>query len=144
VLESLPALIVGALLVTIGAGSAWYQWRYRRPDIEADELSRQHAARQLRRRLQVSGLLMLIGILIPLGDQLPFFRQAPAAFVFFWGAILLLTGWIALLAIADLASARAYHRVASVRLRQARRELEAQLEQYRASTNGHTGIHSDE
>lgn len=136
-LEALPALVVGALLIGLGAGSAWYQWRYRQPDREADDVGRQHATRQLRRRLQVSGMLVLVGILIPLGDQLPFFQQAPAAFVFFWGAVLLLTAWIALLAIADLASARAYHRVAGVRLHQARRELEAELQQYRAQTNGH-------
>jgi hypothetical protein len=138
-LESLPALIVGVFLVGLGIGSAWYQWKHHRPDTEADDLARQHAARQLRRRWQVSALLVLVGVLIPLGDLLPFFRRAPAAFVFYWGAILLLAAWIGLLAIADYASARAYHRVANVRLRQARRELEEQLQQYRASTNGHSG-----
>ncbi|MDZ4687961.1 MAG: hypothetical protein SH850_23050 [Planctomycetaceae bacterium] len=135
--DSLPALIIGAVLVGIGVGSGWHQWRYRRPDAQMDDLGRQHSHRQLRRRLQVSGLLALIGVLIPLGDHLPFFKQAPAAFVFYWGAVLLLTCWIGLLAIADFASARAYHRVANVRLRQARRELEEQLQQYRAQTNGH-------
>jgi uncharacterized iron-regulated membrane protein len=144
VFEALPAFVAGGLLVLGGAVSAWYQWRYRRPDSEADDLSRQHAARQLRRRLQVSALLALIGILIPLGDQLPLFRQAPVAFVFFWAAVLLLTAWIGLLALADFASARAYHRVANIRLRQARRELEEQLQQYRARTNGHPTASADE
>lgn len=143
-LEALPAFVAGGLLVLGGAASAWYQWQYRRPDSESDELGRQHAARQLRRRLQVSALLVVIGVLIPLGDQLPLFRQAPVAFVFFWAAVLLLTAWIGLLALADFASARAYHRIANIRLQQTRRELESQLQQYRAGTNGHPTASADE
>jgi len=137
--NAIPALCAGGLLVAIGLGLAWFQWRFRQPDPQADELARLHAQRQLRRRLQVSALMVLVGVLIPLGDLLPAFQkgQAPLAFALFWLAILAATVWIMVLAVADLVSARMYHHLANLRIRQQRRELERQLDDYRAGGNGH-------
>lgn len=137
VADAIPALVAGGLLVVVGAAIGWFQWKHRQPDPTEDELTQLHAARQLRRRLQVSALMVLVGILIPLGDLLPTFRKSPVAFALFWVAILVVLFWIILLALADLASARTYHYRASLRIRQERRELERELERYRASGNGH-------
>lgn len=136
--DSIPALCAGGLLLAFGIGLGWFQWRYRQPQAGDDELTRRHAARQLRRRLQVSVLIVLSGLFIPLGDLLPFFRQAPVAFALFWLAILGLAFWIILLAVADLVSARMYHNLANLRIRQQRRELERELDRYRAQGNGHS------
>ncbi len=142
-MDSLPALIFGGLLILVAGVSVWYQQRLRVLPADADDLARLHAERQYRRRLQVAAMLATVGILIPLGDNLPFFRQAPVAFVMYWAAVLMLTGWIALLAIADLASTRAYHGRATRSLQRQREELEDQLARFRVSRNG-SRIHSDE
>lgn len=122
---------------------AWHQWKYRQPEATADELSQAHARRQLRRRLQVSAMIALLGLLIPLGDMLPLFRKSPVAFFVFWVAMLCLTGWIVLLALADMASAKVFHSRAAKQLLQQKQELEAELARYRSRSNGHP-IHSDE
>lgn len=140
--DSIPALLMGGLLLCLGAGSTWYFWRRLQTIAETDELARKHAHSQARRRLQVSVMITLVGVLIPLGDLLPFFRRAPVAFVFFWVAVMVLAGWIGLLGIADLASSRVYHNRAARRLKQQQEELEAQL----AAVRGGRGsrFHSDE
>jgi hypothetical protein len=135
---------MGGVLVALGVGMAWFQSRFRQPNPAEDELTQSHDARRLRRRLQVSGLLILAGVLIPLGDMLPFFRKSPVAFTLFWLAILGLVCWIMLLALGDFAAARAYHNLANLRLRQGRRELERQIERYRASGNGHATTSDEE
>ena len=131
-------------MVAIGVGVGWFQRRYRQPDASEDEMTRLHTGRQLRRRLQVSALMVLVGILIPVGDLAPAFRKAPVAFAIFWTAILGLLFWIMLLALGDFAAARSYHRLANLRIRQQRRELERQLDRYRAGGNGHSTVDSDE
>lgn len=138
--DALPALVFGGILILLAAGSAW---RYRRP-VErnqlSDELAFRHARRQRRLRLQISAMVGLVGVLIPLGDQLPWFRRAPVAFVLFWGAILLLVAWIVLLGLADMAATRMYFNRADHELSRGRRRLEEEL-----STHRHrNGVHSDE
>lgn len=135
--DSLPALCAGGILLAIAFGSAWFQWRYRRPPVDAPAEDLLHARRQLRRRLQVSLLLAIVAVLIPLGDMLPFFRRSPLAFVIYWCGVLGLAVWIGLLALGDLASAQTYHRTAAARLRQQQRELQDQIDRYRAGNNGH-------
>ncbi len=141
--DSVPALVFGGVLILMGGGSAWHQWRYRQPPDDGDDLTRQHAIRKLRRRLQVSAMLVLVGILIPLGDMLPFFRREPVAFVIFWLGVLLLAGWIGLLAFADMASTKAHLSRAQRRLAQQKLQLEAELAEYRANRGG-SRYHSDE
>lgn len=141
--DSIPAVLMGGFLLLLGGGSAWYLWAHRDTPADADTLEKQHAARQTRRRLQISVLLILIGILIPLGDLLPFFRQAPIAFVFFWVSVMFLAGWVALLGFADLASARAYHSRAYRDLQQQKAKLDAELARARAQRGG-SRFHSDE
>lgn len=138
----LPALIVGTVLVVFAAGLGWWHWSAwksgpaRQP---ADDETRRHAWRQMRRRLQVSALLALIGVMIPLGDLLPVFRRSPQLFVIYWLGVLAIVIWVVLLALGDLASNLAFSRVARNQLRRERQSLEAELREYRAQTNGHHG-----
>jgi hypothetical protein len=141
--DSIPAVVMGAILLLLGGGSAWYFWQHREPAAGTDELARRHAIRQTRRRLQISAMLILVGVLIPLGDLLPFFRRAPVAFVFFWVAVMCLAGWIALLGLADFASTRAYHSRIGRQLEQQKASLEAELARARAQRGG-SRYHSDE
>ena len=76
-----------------------------------DKIETDYRARQYRRRLQVSAMLgiaalaMLIGLLIS-------WRDYPSVFVFWWTGIVVLVGWIILLAMTDaLATRRFFRRV---------------------------------
>ncbi len=136
----LPALIAGIVLLMIAAGTAWHQWRgwQRGPAaLPADDESRIHAARQLRRRLQISAMLGLIGLLIPLGDVLPIFRRSPTLFVVFWLGVLGVVIWIVLLALGDLASNVAQTKLAQSHLHAERKALEQEIRRYRTQNNGH-------
>lgn len=141
--DTLPALIAGALLLGFAVVSAWLQIRARRalaPLLEEDDLARTYADRQLRRRLQVSAMLGIVGILIPLGDQLePFFRGRPGLFFVYWMAVLILVAWTVLMALGDWMSSAAYSSLANIQLRVERRNLEEEVRRYRASQNGHVG-----
>ncbi|MBC8116678.1 MAG: hypothetical protein H7062_19970 [Candidatus Saccharimonas sp.] len=139
--DTLPALIAGALLLGFAIVSAWLQIRHRRalsPFLEEDDLARTYADRQLRRRLQVSAMLGIVGILIPLGDQLePFFRGRPGLFFVYWMAVLILVAWTVLMALGDWMSSAAYSSLANIQLRVERSRLEEEVRRYRASQNGH-------
>ncbi len=134
-----PAVVVGIILIVLAVGLAWQQWvgwKRGSAGLLSDDEARQHAARQFRRRLQVSVMLGIVGLMIPLGDLLPVFRQSPQLFVIYWLIVLAAVVWIVLLALGDLASNLAYSRVARNRLRRERRTLEDELRAYRSQTNG--------
>lgn len=139
--DTLPALIAGALLLGFAVVSAWLQIRTRRAlssFLEEDDLARTHADRQLRRRLQVSAMLGIVGILIPLGDQLePFFRVRPGLFFVYWMGVLILVAWTVLMALGDWMSSAAYSSLVNIQLRVERSRLEEEVRRYRASQNGH-------
>jgi nicotinamide riboside transporter PnuC len=128
-----PALLFGSLLVVLAAGLAWFQWQHRRPEHEAetDDWSRRFAERRLRRRLQVSGLLGMIGALVILVDAWPAVRRQPLTFFVLVSLILLLTTWIALLAAADWLATQQANRRSLRQLDLTRQHLEQQLEAVR-------------
>lgn len=135
----IPAVVMGGLLLLVAGGLAWFQraaWKKAIAGLaEADDIH-QRATRQLRRRLQVSGLLAVIGLLIPIGDLAPNMRRSPTMFAIFWLVVLGLVVWMVLLALGDLASNLAQHRVAKNHLEVERRSLEQQLRRHRAAGNG--------
>ena len=145
---TLPALIFGFVLVLVAIGLAISVWRNRRAldsIVESDELAELHANRQFRRRMQVSVMLGIIGLLIALGDQLDqLFSQRPLYFLFWVGSIILLTLWMVLMALGDWLSTMTYSEIAKARLRFERRELEAQIRHYHASANGQSPGVSEE
>ena len=145
--DTLPALIAGLLLLGFAIVSAWLQIRNRRalsPLLEEDVLARTYADRQLRRRLQVSAMLGIVGILIPHGDQLePFFRGRPGLFFVYWMGVLILVAWTVLMALGDWMSSTAYSSLANIQQRVERSRLEEEVRRYRASQNGHAGEMSE-
>lgn len=138
---TIPALIFGAVLIVIAFLFAIYVWRNRRAldsVVESDEMARTHADRQFRRRMQVSVLLGIIGLIIPLGDQLDrFFAQKPFYFFIWISSVIVLAFWLILMALGDWLSTMTYSEIAKAQLRFERRELEAQIRRYHASNNGH-------
>jgi hypothetical protein len=146
--KTLPALIFGGLLLSIAIAMGVYVWRARRALdrlVENDPQARQHADRQFRRRMQISVMLGIVGILIPLGDQLEdVFVKRHLLFWAWISCVLLLVVWMILMALGDWLSTVTYSAVARSRLRYERRELEEEIRRYHAQRNGHSIEESDE
>jgi hypothetical protein len=66
--------------------------------LEAKELD--YRRRQFRRRMQSSGLMGIIALSLPVGVSV--LREWPKVGVFFWGVVMLLLGWVVILAVADI------------------------------------------
>jgi hypothetical protein len=121
---------LGAAIIIVGVlvmRSHYYTWQRQKVDPEIDEREREHLRRRYRRRLQATGLLVLIGILIPVGDIEMLFAGRPRLFAIYWFAVIGLVMWVGLLAVGDLASTRAHSRVSRTRLEQKQRELEREV-----------------
>ena len=124
--NSSVAVIAGGAVMLVAAAmicSHVRAWRRERDDPQLDDDERAFLARRFRRRMQTSGLLLAIGILIPVGDQLLQLEHQPALFTLYWLAILLATMWIALLAVGDMVSTRVHRRASRARLRRRRRDV---------------------
>ena len=145
---TLPALIFGLVLVFAAIAMGIFVWRSRRllePMLENDDEARRHADRQFRRRMQVASMLAMVGILIPLGDQLDkVFLKRPLLFLVWVGCVFVLVLWMVLMALGDWLSTMAYSSIAKARLRFERRELEAEIRRYRAAKNGHSMNEGDD
>ncbi len=132
----------GALLV---AGlwmmrSHWLAWQAQKADGENDESDIRFLRRRFRRRMQASGMMALIGLLLPIGDWVDLFRPAPGWFAAYWGLVLLLVMWLFLLAIGDMVSTRAHAAVALNRIKAQQRQLEQEALALRKRTSsGHNG-----
>ena len=71
---------------------------------KTDELARQFARSQYRRRMRASTLVGIVGIAVFVGHWV----SEPVLALMYWGIILLVVMWILLLAVLDLLSSRAY------------------------------------
>lgn len=135
--DTLPATIVGAALLCFAVVMAIRQWWAHRELIsnsKLDEAAFLHTEQQIHRRLGISGLLFLLGVLIPLGDQMGvFFLQRPGLFFGYWIGVLLLVLLMVLVALIDLMSTVAYARHGRVRLGLERQAIEEDIRRYRAS-----------
>ena len=144
----MPTLIFGGLLIVISIVLGVFVWRARRaldPMLEHDEGARLHANRQFRRRIQVSFILAMIGILIPFGDQFDKqFIQRPLLFFVWVFGVFILVVWLVLMALGDWLSTLTYSEIAKARLRYDRRILEEEIRRYHAAQNGHAFQGEDE
>ena len=125
------------LLVLVASGSFAIRshirsWRRQQDDPTFQDRDRQYYGRRYRRRMQMSAILVILGILIGVGDVLlPFQKAHPGPVALYWIGVLLLTGWLILLGLADLFSTVAYGRVELARVRQQRHDLERQVIEFK-------------
>ena len=129
---------VGSLLIGMGAAliaghfRAW--GRQQQSDGALDEHDLRHYRLQFRRRVQTSAMIVVLGIMIPIGDLLIPWQRFPKLFSLYWIVVLLLAFWIMILAAFDWLSSRVYSRrtnAALAKLRQKQRELEAEADRLR-------------
>lgn len=137
------SLAFGAGLILLGLWLIrWHRQTWKENDrAEApDDRSRRHYRTQFRRRVQISGLLVLLGVMIPLGDWLMVQRKNPQTIAIFWMMVLAITFWIMLLALVDWLLTRMHvraTRAALSGLARQQRELEAEVDRLRKSqSNG--------
>ena len=140
-----PSTVMGAGLVLLGG---WFlslhlrTWRKHKQDETLDEADRRFYFRQFRRRMQASGIILVIGVMVPVGDLLiPWGKEDASVATLYWLFVLALTCWVLLLAMGDLFSTRAHSRAALSRLRSKQRKLQAEADRLRAAHrdpgNGH-------
>jgi hypothetical protein len=141
--NAVPALIAGGLLLVAAIVLIVLQFRAQQQlmlHAEPDDAGYAIAERQIRHRFLVGGMLFLLGIAIPLGDQLDFFfRGRPGWFFAYWMGVLALVFAMVIIVLGDVVSTLAYVRVSQVELRHERRELEEEIRRFRAEQNGHAG-----
>jgi hypothetical protein len=138
-----PGLIVGVILVIIGVimmRSHIRTWRFQESDPTLEDADRLYYGRRYRRRMRISAILAILGVLIGLGDVLlPLQKRHPGPSSLYWIGVLLLTGWVMLLGFADFWSTAAYTRAELARVRQKQRELERRVVEFKHRNLGAQG-----
>ena len=129
--DTIPGIIVGTLLVLFGAGLIQLHrtsWFHRQHDGDLSDNDLKFFAKQYRRRMQTSSLLILIGFLIVIGDA-PYmpWKMYPALFAVYWGGILLIAFWIILSAMGDMSASRIGSAAMISRIQDQQRLLEKQI-----------------
>jgi hypothetical protein len=137
--DRIPALIFGGCLIIVGVLMLLAQRRARRDLAQGTTSTGEQAYlnKRARRREQVAGMILLIGIMIPLGDSLIPWEKAPATFAVYWLIVIGLAAWTGLLAIGDLFATRAFMSIELNRLHRKQVELENAAQQLkRGEGNG--------
>lgn len=128
------APLAGLIVLGIGIGFLRWnrsEWKREKNDSGLDEFDRRHYHARYRRRMQTSAILMLLGILIPIGDRLIVQKVAPGITTVFWLGVLALLFWVVVLAFGDMAATRAHAHVALSRVRLKQQELEKRANELR-------------
>ncbi len=129
--DTIPGIIVGTLLVLFGAGLIQLHrtsWFHRQLDADLSDDDLKFFAKQYRRRMQTSSLLIFIGFLIVVGDS-PYmpWKSYPGLFAAYWGGILLIAFWVILSAIGDMSASRIRSSTMISRIQDQQRLLEQQI-----------------
>ncbi len=125
-----PTLVGGSLSIfgLVLVRTHILKWRQQQEDC-ADEKERLFCHRSYRRRMETSCVLILVGVLIPVGDYIfAVNRPMPLTFTFYWGFILLMLFWVMFRGIRELLAISVYSRVTGVELRRRQRELREEYE----------------
>lgn len=132
------SLAVGVGVMLLGAVLIVTHFRSRQrhlADASLDDRERDYFRRQFRRRMMASSLLTLIGILIPLGDELIVpWERFQRAWAIYWILVLLLVLCVLMFAALDWLATGAHvrkSRNAIAKLERAQQELQEELQRLR-------------
>lgn len=130
----------GAALIGVGVTmmlSHRKAWRIQKNDPNLPDDERKHLYSRYRRRMQASGLLAALGVLIPVGVVLIPWQGRPLWWALYWGLLMLMSLWVVVLGLGDALSTAARSRAELGRIRRKQRELEQQIaELQRRKSNG--------
>jgi hypothetical protein len=132
------SLLVSLVLACIAAGlMVWHLrvWRRaQRQDLDAREF--EHQRLQFRRRMQTSALLGVLAGAIFVGSLI---TGPPVLVIVFWSGVLLVTCWVALLALADVLITRLHFSRLKADYLTEQAKLQAELRRIQsARSNGET------
>jgi len=122
--------VVGIVLSGLGVllmRSHQKAWRLQRDDAALDAHDQAYYQRRYRRRMQTSGLILLLGLLLPLGAGLMVWKVDVVLTTCYWIGVLLLTAWVAVMGVGDLVATGVHTRAALDRLRSQQQALEQQI-----------------
>ena len=131
--EDIPGLLFGGFLVILSIFMFRAQRKAAR-QLPEEPVERRFLQSRIRRRSQVAGLLGLVGLMIPIGDSLINWKDAPATFAVYWLIVMGLACWVIILALGDIASTQAHSAVEMNLLKRQQRELESAAERLRNQT----------
>jgi hypothetical protein len=142
----LSSFLVAILLILASVGLiAWHvrSWRRARQG-ELEERERDFHLRQLRRRVQTSVMIGLLGVAIFAGQLLLEAKTPWKLQVIYWIGVLALVLWIALLAVADMTATSFYYSREKSDFVVERAKLQAELRKARnedaeRKSRGHNG-----
>ena len=126
------ALIAGgaiALFALFLIAMHMISWHRQREDPLLSEKDREWLGDRFRRRMQTSGMLLIIGVLIPVGDQLV--PLNPNLFAIYWLIVLGATVWVVLQALGDAAATNSHAKTELARVRLEQQKLALELERLR-------------
>ncbi len=128
----IPELIFGSLLTLLGIFMLLAQKKAgtRLTDEEIQQHDLKFLRNQTRRRMQVAGMISIIGIMIACGALIPW-EEALATFAVYWIIVLVLAFWTILLAFADLAATRLHSSIELNQIDRQKNELERMAQQIR-------------
>jgi len=131
--ERIPALVFGGALVLTAVVMLISQRRAWGRMVADPGLSRElpFLKRRTRRRSQIAGMILMIGIMIPVGDSLIPWKEAPGTFAVYWTIVLALALWTGILAVGDLVSTQVQMSSELHRLQRYEHQLRDAAEQLR-------------
>ncbi len=114
-------------------------WARQQREPGLNQFDLQRLQTRFRRRMQTSGLISLLGVMLGVGDAV-IWRQGALVAAVYWILVIAMGGWLLLLGTGDLLSVRVDSRLAKdelARIGEKRQELEAELaEMRRRGSNG--------
>ena len=144
----LTAIFGGGLAVVGLSMMAWHQksWARQREEPGFNQWDLKRLKSRYRRRMQTSGMIAVMGVMLGVGDVL-IWQQGPVVATVYWIGVIALGGWLLLLGLGDLFSVRVDSKLARdelQRIGQKREELEAELEEIRRrGSNGEAGSNGE-
>lgn len=133
----IPGLLFGGFLIVLSLFMLFVQRRafHELGENEVEGRERDFLLRRIRRRTQVAGMILIIGIMIPVGDTLIPWQKAVATFAIYWIIVIILALWTILLAFADMAATQMHTSVELTKLQHQQENLRRVAEQLRQSQN---------
>ena len=121
---------VGLVIMTFGfvlMRSHWTVWLRQQQEFIDDPRELRHLQGRFRRRVQTSGLIVFVGLLIPIADLPRVWQQGPLLPTILWIGIGCVILWVVVLALGDFVSTHTHSRATLLRLEARKQELMGQL-----------------
>lgn len=133
------SILVCVISLTSAAGlMVWHTMAWRGHQTEQlDDRELQFRGGQHRRRMQTSAMLGILGVAILVGQWLTVWAESRLFAVIYWGCVLLLLLWMALLAVADIVATQHHFSRMRTDVLIERARLQAEIHRIQAAeTNG--------